>query len=275
MALPSKNSFKKRELKPVYSKPLAAFGRQTSVVAPVLLTFFSFGFSFYGQEVFAKAILFEETKPIATDKQTIRLGDQAFKEVASEREATEKFEAPKARARAKVEKGTLSGYTSRRDYLNLYELKSHRRMGIGAEVLGRLGMVGITMDLNFHPKNSATAGIGAGPQYFSYSLGYRRTLDDRSLSPYLGLAATRLVQSSDRPIKETLPAWIGDYFLKDTKSDGAGFQRTFLSPQLGVQYTQFYGSSAGATMYMEILFMWEASSRKVAPIAGLGMMYYL
>jgi|GEM_PF-1711639 len=245
MALPSKSFFRKKALKLGYFK----------------LPLLSAGLLFFGPDAFTKAILFEETKPIASGKiEAPRTGTGA---------------GAGAGARAKVEKGTLSGYTSRRDYLNLYELKSHRRMGIGAEVLGRLGMVGITMDLNFHPKNSATAGIGAGPQYFSYSLGYRRTLDDRSLSPYLGLAATRLVQSSDRPIKETLPAWIGDYFLKDTKSDGSGFQRTFLSPQLGVQYTQFYGPSAGATMYLEILFMWEASSRKVAPIAGLGMMYYL
>ena len=151
-----------------------------------------------------------------------------------------------------IEKRTLRQISSERDYISLFELKSHRRMGIGAELMGRLGMVGITFDFNFSGNHAATAGVGAGPQYYSYSLGYKRTLNDTSLAPYTGLSLTRIQLREERVL-----------------------QKMLMAPQLGLQYTQFYGPSAGATMFMEVLFLYDFEARKTAPAAAFGMMYYL
>lgn len=172
-----------------------------------------------------------------------------------------------------IEKGTLRNFSSDRDYISLFELKAHRRMGIGAEIMGRLGMVGVTFDFNFSDRHAATAGLGAGPQYYSYSLGYKRTLNDTSLSPYLGLSMTRMQLLGESRPKETIPGWANDYFANEPTDRVP--QRLLIAPQLGLQYTQFYGPSAGATMFMEVLFLYDYEARKTAPAAAFGMMYYL
>lgn len=170
-------------------------------------------------------------------------------------------------------KGNLRLYSNNRDYLSLSELKSHRRMGIGAELMGRLGMVGISFDFNFTGSDAATLGMGAGPQYYSYSLGYKRTLADANLSPYLGLSMTSLRASEQNQPRDTVPGWANESFRRVSGQDS--MSRVLLSPQLGLQYTQFYGPSAGATMFMEIVFILDYERRKTLPTAAFGMMYYL
>lgn len=173
------------------------------------------------------------------------------------------------------ERGNLKSYFDRKDYVDLYQLRSARRMGVGVEVLGRLGMVGVDFDFNFDPAHSATAGIGAGPQYFSYSLGYKHVLTGNNLSPYVGVALNRMTAGSGTPMTESTPGWINDYFLTDADRTDKGFQKNFISPQLGLQFTQFYGPSAGGSFFFEVLLMYEIETRRTAPVGALGMMYYL
>lgn len=221
----------------------------------------------------AQAILIEENQPQKSNAVLSGKSDEELPEVQVN--SAPKIVEMKSEVTRSIPKGNLKNFFDRKDYVDLYQLRLQRRMGIGAEVLGRLGMIGADFEFNINERQSATAGIGAGPQYFSYSLGYKHLLDNRSLSPYFGVAVSRMISSRGTQITDTVPGWIGDYFLSAKDRSPEGFQKYFVSPQLGVQFTQFYGPSAGATVFLEIMAIYESESNRTAPAGALGMLYYL
>lgn len=272
MDRPFVNSCRKRASGPAFS----------SVILRSLFSFFAL--LTWAPGARAQAILVEESRPVSRGAAPVTEREEEstfFSRSKSKTNDRAKAETPVSRASAipvepsPRERGTLKSYFDRRDYVDLYQLRSARRMGVGAEVLGRLGMVGMDFEFNFDPANSATAGIGAGPQYFGYSLGYKHVLGGNNLSPYVGVSLNRLIAGSGSPMTESTPGWISDFFLTEADRTEQGFQKNFISPQFGLQFTQFYGPSAGGSFFFEVLLMYEIETRRTAPVGALGMMYYL
>lgn len=160
------------------------------------------------------------------------------------------------------------------EYESLSDLRSHRRVGIGVEGLGRLGMMGLDVEMNFGDMDSATAGIGGGPGYNGLSLGWKHFFGGMSVSPYAGFALSRWSSGGGSSIEGTTPRYLQDKFLTDEEKNTGKFGKNFFVPSIGLQYFELQGPSAGAALFAEILMLVDASTMDQAPTAALGALYY-
>ena len=159
------------------------------------------------------------------------------------------------------------------DYSSLQALRADRRMAVGVETFGRLGMIGFDVELNVGPDDSVTAGLGGGPGYNALSLGGKHLFGGGRFSPYLGFALAHWGSSGQGKINGTTPGFLEDKFLTEREINSGHFAKDFLIPSLGLQMTQLEGPSAGAALFAEVLFLFDASTMDQVPTGALGALY--
>lgn len=160
------------------------------------------------------------------------------------------------------------------EYLSVEAMRSDRRVGVGVETFGRLGAIGLNVELNYGPSDSATAGIGGGPGYSSVSLGGKHVFGGARFSPYATLSFTRWSAGSGGRLDGTTPAYLEGRFLTDQEKESGRFAKNFLVPGIGAQFNQLEGPSAGAALFAEVIFMVEASTMDYVPTGALGALYF-
>jgi hypothetical protein len=159
-------------------------------------------------------------------------------------------------------------------YDSVQAMRSDRRVGVGIETFGRLGVLGLDVELNYGPMDSATVGIGGGPGYNSFSLGAKHVFGGSRLSPYAGLSFTRWSGNSKTRFDGTTPAYLEDKFLTEDEENSGQFAKNFFVPNIGLQFNQLEGRSAGAVLFAEVLFLVDSSTMDYIPTGALGALYF-
>ena len=62
-------------------------------------------------------------------------------------------------------------------YQSNYDLRQHRKMGVGGSIGGPLGVLGIFTELNLRKQDSVVAGLGAGSGYNSFLMRWKRSFE--------------------------------------------------------------------------------------------------
>lgn len=153
-----------------------------------------------------------------------------------------------------------------------YELRQHRKMGVGGSVGGPLGLIGIFTELNLQKENSVVAGLGAGSGYNSVLLSWKRSLEGIFLSPYTQLGYSRWFSSgkSGEPSKSTILSQVLD---ESQKADGK-FGKDFIVGSLGLQYAQLQGETTGLSFFLQFDLMFAPENGLVLPNGTLGSVYF-
>jgi hypothetical protein len=160
-------------------------------------------------------------------------------------------------------------------YTSAYEMRAHRRMGVGAEVMGELGMAGAFVELNFTVDDSAVLGFGGGLQYSSFEANWRHVFGGRSLSPYISVGIAHWYTTGDGQKFETLiPGALSDKFLTSAELETGKFSLNFFAPAAGLQYNMLSGPYTGFALRAEALMLTGLRGFQSSPMGSLGGIYY-
>ena len=160
-------------------------------------------------------------------------------------------------------------------YSSAYEMRAHRRMGFGAEVMGELGMAGAFVELNFTADDSAVVGFGGGLQYSSFEANWRHVFGGRSLSPYISLGIAHWYTTSEGQKFDTvIPGSLTDKFLTSGEIETGKFSLNFLAPAAGLQYNMLSGPYTGFAIRAEALMLTGLRGFQSSLMGSLGGLYY-
>lgn len=166
----------------------------------------------------------------------------------------------------------------RDSYESAFGLRSHRRMAVGTEVMGQLGLIGGFIELNFAADDSATLGFGVGPQYASFAAGWRHVFGGQRLSPFVGLGfAHWYANGLSGTAQQTTPQYLSEKFLTAAERDSDRFALDLLTPAVGMQYNILSGSYTGTSFYAQLILLTglrSLTSPTVVPTASVGALYY-
>ena len=156
-----------------------------------------------------------------------------------------------------------------------YELRKVRRLAIGIEGAGPLGLGGALLEINFNPDWSAIIGYGGAEGLQALNFAGKYILAGDSFLPYLSAGYARW-SSTDRasPINKTTPSFLGDKLLTEEQKNQGEFQENLFVPSLGLQYLQSSGDWAGFSIFTEISFLVDLTHFVAAPTGGIGCLYY-
>jgi hypothetical protein len=157
-------------------------------------------------------------------------------------------------------------------YQSNYDLRQHRKMGVGGSIGGPLGVLGIFTELNLRKQDSVVAGFGAGSGYNSFLMSWKRSFEGVYLSPYSQLGYSRWFSSgkSGEPSKSTILSQVLD---ESQKGDGK-FGKDFIVGSLGLQYAQLQGETTGLSFFLQFDLMFAPENGLLLPTGALGSIYF-
>ncbi len=158
---------------------------------------------------------------------------------------------------------------------NGIDLKRKRRMAIGAQAAGSLGMGGVMLELNFDPTVAISIGYGGGEGFQAVAFQGRYILGGDWLLPYAAIGYAHWATSGrSSKIETTRPNLLGERLLTDDEKQQGEFGKHLIYPAFGLQLMQLKGPYAGFSFYAEVLVLFDAFHFLAAPTGAIGMLYY-
>lgn len=155
------------------------------------------------------------------------------------------------------------------------QLRQMRRVGVGVQAAGALGLGGVVLDLNFAPQWSVTTGFGGGSGFQAFEFQAKYVLSGTWIMPYATFGYSRWYSvGTSGPIGSTNPPVLGDRLLNDSERATGQFAKNLLYPGLGLQFTQLHGEWAGTSIYAELTVLLDVGDAVAAPTGALGIAYY-
>lgn len=155
------------------------------------------------------------------------------------------------------------------------ELKTLRRVAVGVQALGALGLGGVQMELNFNPKWAGTIGFGGGSGFRALEVQAKHVLAGEWLLPYATFGYTRWESTRNLGrIDKTTPSILGERILTDGERASGEFSKDLFYTSFGLQLMQLKGKWAGYSIYAEGIILVDFSTFVASPTGTLGMLYY-
>lgn len=155
-------------------------------------------------------------------------------------------------------------------------LRKQRRVGVGAQGSGALGLGGVFLELNFTEKDGVLAGFGGGsPGFQAWTFQYRRVLAGEWLLPYMGFGLARWNNFEPEPgIKDSTPGILTERLMSQSDRERGVVNEWLLYPAIGLQYVQLEGEWAGFSIFVELDVLMDIQDFVAAPTGALGLSYY-
>lgn len=156
------------------------------------------------------------------------------------------------------------------------EMRTKRRVALGIQAVGALGLGGALVELNFNEKSGIVAGYGGGsPAFQAWTVQYKRVLAGESLLPYFSAGFARWNSVEARPgVKDSTPGILEERLMSDSDKREGVVNEYLLYPALGLQYVQLEGEWAGFSMFAEFDVLFDVIDFVAAPTGALGVTYY-
>lgn len=155
-------------------------------------------------------------------------------------------------------------------------LRARRKLGLGVEAAGSLGLLGAKAEINLTRVVSFGGGFGIGSGYQSFNAFFKRAIGGDSFVPYVGMGFSRWYSSGDKRenFSSSSPGFLAEKFLDAEEKRTGEFAESLIYPAAGIQYYQLSGEWAGASLYAEILFLVNLDGFVSAATGGVGFMYF-
>ncbi len=158
-------------------------------------------------------------------------------------------------------------------YHSNLDLKRHKKIGLGVSVGGANGALGLNSELNLDAENALVIGLGAGPNYGSFNLLYKRNFESNYLSSYYKVGYAKWFSATSNTSSAGSSDVLRQIFSeKDLKS--GKFDTDFLITSFGAEYNQLEGELSGVNFYGELVMMTEIKSAKMIPSGAVGLIYF-
>lgn len=158
-------------------------------------------------------------------------------------------------------------------YATNYELKGTKKLGTGLTLGGATGMLSLNGEVNLDPEEALFVGIGAGPSYGTFGLGWKHNFEGNYISPYTKAGYSKWFSSSNgsgsASDSDVLKRIFSDEDLRANR-----FDADFITGAAGIEYNQLEGDLAGVNFFGEFTLMAEMRKFTVIPTGSVGITYY-
>lgn len=158
-------------------------------------------------------------------------------------------------------------------YSSNLELKQHKKFGLGVSLGGANGAIGLNSELNLDPERALVIGLGAGPNYGTFNLLYKRNFEGGYLSPYGKLGYSKWFSASNNTTSAKDSDLLKRFFSEKDLVTGR-FDTDFLIASGGVEYNQLEGELSGVNFFGEAVLMTEIKSAKMLLSGAIGIIYF-
>ncbi len=158
-------------------------------------------------------------------------------------------------------------------YESNLEMKSYKKFGFGFLMGGATGLLGLSAEINLDPTEAAVIGLGAGPSYNSFNLGWKHNFIGNYLSPYTKVGYAKWFNSpgssSSAGQSDILKRVLTDDEIKNNR-----FSADFIVGSVGLEYNQLEGDLSGVNFFGELVMMAELEKITLIPSGAVGIIYY-
>ncbi len=158
-------------------------------------------------------------------------------------------------------------------YATNWDMKSLKKVGLGLALGGSNGVIGLNGEVNLDPAEALVVGLGLGPSYGTFGLGWKHNFEGEYLSPYSKVGYSKWFSSSSgsgsAADSDVLKRLFSESDLRSNR-----FDADFITGGGGIEYNQLEGELAGINFYGEVILMAEVRSFTFIPTGAVGITYY-
>lgn len=166
-------------------------------------------------------------------------------------------------------------FSSQEDNYFMTSFQKTYRMGVGFDMMGKVGLAGVSLQLVLNPEVSVLGGFGLAGGFNAAFVEMRQVLRQyKRVLAYWGVGLAQWSSESGAVGKTFNPGFLRGKFLKPGEIKTGSFRHFLISGSLGFKYLQTTGDLKGSSFYMELSPLFDLSSQSVAPSAGFGVAYY-
>jgi hypothetical protein len=156
-------------------------------------------------------------------------------------------------------------------YSSNTEMKNFKKVGLGLMLGSSTGLLGLNAEVNLDGSEAVVIGLGTGPSYGSFLVGWKHNFEAQYLSPYTKVGYSKWFSSSGNSASDS--DILKRVFTEEELKSGR-FDADFLVGGIGLEYNQLEGDMAGVNFFGEIMMMEEISKSTFIPTGGVGIIYY-
>ena len=158
-------------------------------------------------------------------------------------------------------------------YASNLEMKAYKKFGIGLVAGGATGLLGLNAEINLDSIEAVVIGLGTGPSYNSFNLGWKHNFIGNYLSPYTKVGYSKWFNSpgssSSAADSDILKRVLTTDEIKNNR-----FSADFIVASAGLEYNQLEGDLAGVNFYGELVMLTEFKNTTLIPAGAIGIIYY-
>jgi hypothetical protein len=156
-------------------------------------------------------------------------------------------------------------------YSSNSEMKTYKKFGLGVSLGTTTGLLGLNGEINLDRYEALALGLGAGPSYGTFSLGWKHNFEAQYLSPYSKVGYSKWFNSSG---KNATDSDVLKRIFTDEELRSGKFNADFIFGGMGIEYNQLEGDLAGVNLFGEVIMLSEISKSTFIPTGGIGIIYY-
>ncbi len=153
------------------------------------------------------------------------------------------------------------------------EMKAYKKFGIGLVAGGATGLLGLNGEINLDSSEAVVVGLGTGPSYNSFNLGWKHNFIGNYLSPYTKVGYSKWFNSagssSSAADSDILKRVLSADEIKNNR-----FSADFIVASAGLEYNQLEGELSGVNFFGELVMMAELQKSMLIPAGAVGIIYY-
>jgi hypothetical protein len=156
------------------------------------------------------------------------------------------------------------------------EMRSKRRIGLGIQAIGSLGLGGLIAEFNFTDRSGMVLGFGGGsPNFQAWTVQYKKVLAGESILPYVAAGFAKWNNFEPKPgLNDSTPGILTERLMSDADKRDGVINEYLLYPAAGVQYVQLDGDWAGFSVFAEFDVLFDVVDFVAAPTGAIGTSYY-
>lgn len=162
-----------------------------------------------------------------------------------------------------------------RDGVELYQtnldMKQYKKLGVGLMAGGATGVLSLNGEINLEPSEAAIIGIGIGPGYGAFNLGWKHNFEAYYLSPYTKVGYSKWYSSSKGDATDSA---VLKRVYNENELRGGRFDVDFVAGSMGIEYNQLEGDLSGVNLFGEIVVMADFRKFTMIPTGAIGINYY-
>lgn len=156
-------------------------------------------------------------------------------------------------------------------YSSNLSLREDRRVGVGTQIGGSAGLIGVHLELNVENQDGVLTGFGFGDGFSTFTIAWKHSFEGLYFTPYTTLGWSRWFSSSGQggPDSYMLNATLS----REERSSGQ-FGIDYIVGSVGAQYNQLDGQFAGSSLFAGVDLFFAPAKGRLMPSAAVGTTYF-